>query len=116
MRRVAHDNPAALPVLLLHGWQASADLNFAPLFGPLSELHPVIAPDLRGHGRSLYPEEPFTIEDAADDAAALLADLGVARAVVLGYSLGTAVAQMMVARHRSLVAGIVLMGGELAPR
>jgi pimeloyl-ACP methyl ester carboxylesterase len=116
VRRVAHDDRAAVPVLLLHGWQASADLNFAPLFGPLSALHPVIAPDLRGHGRSLYPEEPFTIEDAADDAAAVLGDLGVAAAIILGYSLGTAVAQMMVARHRSVVAGIVLMGGELAPR
>lgn len=116
VRRAASDEEVALPVLLLHGWQASADLNFFPLFGRLSAAHPVIAPDLRGHGRSLYPEEPFTIEDAADDAAALLADLGVASAIVLGYSLGTAVAQMMVARHRAMVAGIVLMGGELAPR
>ena len=116
VRRVVPETGGALPVLLLHGWQATADLNFFPLYAPLGARRPLIAPDLRGHGRSLYPEEPFTLDDAADDAAALLADLGVSEAVVLGYSLGTAVAQTMVARHRSMVAGIVLMGGELAPR
>jgi pimeloyl-ACP methyl ester carboxylesterase len=104
-----------VPVLLLHGWQATADMNFFPLFEPLGQRHLVVAPDLRGHGRSLYPEEPFTIEAAADDAAALLAELDLPSAIVLGYSLGTAVAQMMVARHRSAVAGVVLMGGEFAP-
>ena len=104
-----------LPVLLLHGWQATADLNFFPLYGPIGGERVLIAPDLRGHGRSLYPEEPFTLEDAADDAAALLRDLGVARAVVLGYSIGTAVAQTLVARHPDLVAALVLVGGEFAP-
>jgi pimeloyl-ACP methyl ester carboxylesterase len=116
VRRCGPGNAAsAPPVLLLHGWQATADTNFFPLYGPLGERRVVVAPDLRGHGRSLYPEEPFTLEDAADDAAALLHDLGIAHAVVLGYSLGTAVAQVMVHRHRSLVDGLVLMGGELAP-
>lgn len=111
------DGPAgAPPVLLLHGWQATADVNFFPLYAQLAAHHPVIAPDLRGHGRSFYPEEPFTIEDAADDAAALLVDLDVDQAIVVGYSLGTAVAQMMVARHRDRVAGVVLMGGEFAPQ
>ena len=104
------------PVLLIHGWQATADLNFFPLYEPLGRRHPVIAADLRGHGRSTYPEEPFTIEDAADDNAALLDDLGIESAIVVGYSLGTAVTQMMVGRHPERVAGIVLVGGELAPR
>lgn len=113
--RRANGPVGALPVLLLHGWQATADVNFLPLYAALAEAHAVIAPDLRGHGRSFYPEEPFTIEDAADDAAALLTDLGIKRAIVVGYSLGTAVAQMMVSRHRARVAGLVLMGGEFAP-
>jgi len=104
------------PVLLIHGWQATADLNFFPLFEPLDAHHTVVAADLRGHGRSTYPEDGFTIEDAADDNAALLEALGIESAIVVGYSLGTAVAQMMVARHPERVAGIVLAAGELAPR
>jgi len=105
----------AVPVLLIHGWQATADLNFFPLFAPLSERHLVIAPDLRGHGRSLYPEAPFTMDAAADDQAALLRHLHIPRAIIVGYSLGTAVAQTMAERHPALVSGLVLAGGEFAP-
>ena len=38
-------------VLLLHGWTASADLNFFPVYAGLSDSYRVIALDLRGHGR-----------------------------------------------------------------
>ena len=108
------DAPAdAVPVLLVHGWQATADLNFFPLYAPLAHRHPVIAADLRGHGRSVYPETDFTLEDAADDHAALLRHLGIQRAIIAGYSIGTAVTQVLVERHPDLVAGIVLAAGEL---
>jgi len=113
--RRSGDLAGAVPILLLHGWQATSDINFYPVFGPLGESHAIIAPDLRGHGRSLYPEEAFSIDDAADDCAALLVDLGVSRVIVVGYSLGTMVAQTLVERHPELVAGLVLMAGELAP-
>jgi pimeloyl-ACP methyl ester carboxylesterase len=114
--RLVDGPPAGGVALLIHGWQATADLNFHPLFASLGQSHRVIAPDLRGHGRSLYPEEPFTLEDAADDLAALLVDLGIESATLVGYSIGTAVAQTMAHRHPGLVAGMVLIGGELAPR
>src|SRR4051794_21402032 len=107
--------PGSVPVVLLHGWMATADLNFFPLFGPLGERHRVIAPDLRGHGRSVFPQQPVTLEDAADDVAALMRDLDTGPAIVVGYSLGTAVTQTLVARDPDLVAGIVLAGGELHP-
>lgn len=112
--RRAEGPPDATPLLLLHGWQATADVNFWPLYESLAEHRTVLAFDLRGHGRSFLPEEPFSIEAAADDAAALLDFLGVEHAVVAGYSLGTAVAQTMVARHRSRVRALVLMAGLLA--
>jgi len=107
---------AGTPVVLIHGWQATADLNFHPLFAPLGMQRSVIAADLRGHGRSLLPEQGFTLEDAADDHAALLDELGIDCAIVVGYSLGTAVAQVLVDRHPSRVEAIVLAGGEVAPR
>jgi 3-oxoadipate enol-lactonase len=113
--RTADGASDAIPVVLIHGWQATADMNFFPLYQPLASRHPVIAADLRGHGRSLYPETQFTLEDAADDNAALLPHLGITRAIVVGYSIGTAVTQVLVDRHPDLVAGIVLIGGELRP-
>ncbi|HEV7536041.1 MAG TPA: alpha/beta fold hydrolase, partial [Acidimicrobiia bacterium] len=42
--------PGAPPVLLLHGWTVSADLNFFALYRELAERHRVVALDHRGHG------------------------------------------------------------------
>ena len=102
-------------MLLIHGWQATADLTWFSVFEAFGGTRSLVAADLRGHGRSLYPETPFTLEDAADDHAALLTDLGIERVVVVGYSIGSAVAQVLVERHPHLVAGMILLGGELAP-
>ena len=100
------DGPA---VLLLHGWMFSADLNWWRAYGPLERAgYRVLALDHRGHGRGLRTQEPFRLTDCADDAAALLRHLGVARALVAGYSLGGAVAQLLARDHPDLVEGLVL--------
>ncbi|MDP9340519.1 MAG: alpha/beta hydrolase [Actinomycetota bacterium] len=104
----ASEGGEGVPVLLLHGWMASADLNWFLLFHELSRHHPVIAPDLRGHGRGIRSHRPFSLEDCADDAAALLRHLGVERALVVGYSMGGPVAMLVWQRHPELVAGLVL--------
>src|SRR5271165_355420 len=80
--------PAAPAVLLLHGFTVSADLNFFPAYASLAESYRVIALDLRGHGRGMRSAEPFTLEDCADDAAALLGQLGTGPVIVVGYSMG----------------------------
>ena len=103
----------ALPVLLLHGWTASADLNFFSAYGPLMRDRRVIALDHRGHGRGLRSEERFALTDCADDAAAVLAVLGVDRAVAVGYSMGGPVAMLLAQRHPDLVGGIVVQATAL---
>lgn len=96
-------------VLLLHGWTASADLNFFACFGPLHDAgFRVVAPDHRGHGRGLRTRRPFRMRDVADDAAALLEVLAVPRAIAVGYSMGGAVAQLLWRRHPARVGGLVL--------
>ena len=103
------DGPAGAPtVLLLHGWTASADLQFWALYERLGRSHPFVAPDHRGHGRGLRSAEPFTIEAAADDAAALVVALGVGPVIALGYSMGGPVALALAKRHPHLVSGLVL--------
>jgi pimeloyl-ACP methyl ester carboxylesterase len=105
--RVLEGPEHELPVVLLHGWTATADLNFLSLYDSLRGRRTVVAPDLRGHGRGLLSEESFSLEDCADDTAALLAELGIERTLVVGYSMGTAVTQLLIARHPDLVAGAV---------
>jgi 3-oxoadipate enol-lactonase len=92
----------AAAVLLLHGWTLSADLNFFALYDQLAGYR-VIALDHRGHGRGMRSRQAFTLEDCADDAAALLDLLGVSPAVVVGFSMGGAVAMLLWSRHRKRV-------------
>jgi 3-oxoadipate enol-lactonase len=106
VRDTGGDGP---PVLLLHGWMFSADLNWYCTYGPLEEAgYRVIALDHRGHGRGLRGPEPFRLKDCADDAAALLAHLKVQPAIVVGYSMGGPIASLLARDHPRLVSGLIL--------
>ena len=95
--------------MLLHGWMATGGLNWFPSFAPLVEAgFRVIAPDHRGHGRGLRDGGRFRLADCADDVAAVLDQLDVPSAVVVGYSMGGPVAQLVWHRHRERVDGLVL--------
>ncbi|QGG94695.1 alpha/beta fold hydrolase [Actinomarinicola tropica] len=98
----------APPLLLLHGWTATADLNFYAMFPELAGRYHVLAMDHRGHGRGIRSSARFRLEDCADDAAALLEVLDVPPAIVVGYSMGGPVAQLLWRRHRERVEGLVL--------
>jgi pimeloyl-ACP methyl ester carboxylesterase len=108
LRDTGGDGPA---VMLLHGWIASADLNWRTTYGDLTEAgYRVLAIDHRGHGRGLRQLEPFRLADCAGDAAAALRELGVAPALVVGYSMGGAIAQLVARDHLDVVSGLVLSG------
>lgn len=95
-------------VLLLHGWTATAGLNWFPSFAPLARRYRVIALDHRGHGRGIRSRRRFRLEDCADDAIALADELGIDRVVPCGYSMGGPVAQLVWRRHPDRVEGLVL--------
>jgi 3-oxoadipate enol-lactonase len=106
--RAIEVDAAAPTLLLLHGWTATADLNWWACYGPLAARFNVVAIDHRGHGRGIRDDRPFTLEDAADDAAALVHELGLRSVVAVGYSMGGPVATLLWQRHRALVDGLVL--------
>ena len=96
-------------VVLVHGWALSADLNWFPgSYEVAARYGRVIAPDVRGHGRGLRSEKPFTLEAAADDIAALIDSVSTAPAVIVGYSMGGSLAMLCAARHPEVVGGLVL--------
>ena len=70
--------------------------------------HRRIGFDKRGHGLSATPATGWTVEDLADDVAALMDHLGVARAVIAGCSVGGMVAMAMAIRHRARCRALVL--------
>jgi 3-oxoadipate enol-lactonase len=95
-------------LLLLHGWTANADLNWFRSYDALGRRYRVVALDHRGHGRGIRSRRPFRLRDCADDAAALIAELGCGPVVAVGYSLGGPVAQFLWRRHPEVVRGLVL--------
>ncbi len=95
-------------ILLLHGWTATADLNWISCYSGLAEHFNVVALDHRGHGRGLQSDEPFRLADCADDVAALVDVLGLDQVIAVGYSMGGPIAQLLWQRHTDVVAGLVL--------
>ncbi len=100
--------PGAPALVLLHGWTATADLNWWATYQPLAENFRVIALDHRGHGRGIRSRHPFRLEQCADDVAALAHELGLRRIVPVGYSMGGPIAQLVWRRHPGLVGALVL--------
>lgn len=68
----------------------------------------VIAPDMRGFGTSDLGQGQGSIADMADDVAALMDDLGIAKATVGGLSMGGYVSLAFAARHRDRLEGLIL--------
>ena len=113
LRMHYHVQGAGPLVVLLHALGSCADdwaLQFPALTGAgLSRSYTVLAPDLRGHGRTGKPAGPYTIPQMADDVAALMARLETGRACVVGLSLGGLVAQALAIGHPGRVRSLVLV-------
>src|SRR5688500_3022732 len=104
---VAYDEVGTgMPVVLLHGFPHNRSL-WAPQTSALLEHGRCIAPDLRGFGES-GREGPYSMEQYAADVVALLASLGIDRAVVGGLSMGGYVALALWRAKPEIVRALVL--------
>jgi pimeloyl-ACP methyl ester carboxylesterase len=99
----------ALPLLLSHGFSASAAM-WQPNLPVLAADRAVITWDMRGHGRSGSPADPAQYSEAATvaDMAAVLDHLGVGRAVIGGLSLGGYMSLAFWLAHPDRAAALVL--------
>lgn len=102
------------PVLVvIHGGLGFDHGYLKPGLSALRDQAQLIYVDLRGQGRSGRPPlETCTLEQMADDVAALCAYLGVGRVHVFGHSAGGFVAMHLALRHPALVRGLVLCGSS----
>jgi pimeloyl-ACP methyl ester carboxylesterase len=104
------DHGAGTPVLLLHGWPDSARLWRHQVPALTEAGYRVIAPDLRGFGRSSRPVDvaAYKLRNSVADVNALLDALGIEQAHVVGHDWGAALAWLtamfLPKRVRSLTA------------
>jgi pimeloyl-ACP methyl ester carboxylesterase len=95
------------PVILLHGGLAS-HLACRAFAAPLAQRFRLITPDLRASGQSRWAG-PLTWDQLADDVAALMRQLGLARAAIGGVSAGAGCAVRVALRHPALTAALLLL-------
>lgn len=95
------------PLVLVHGSWGDHD-NWAPVVPGLAAHFRVVAYDRRGHSRSERPAGQGSIHEDADDLAALIENLGLAPAHVVGNSGGSAVALDLAARRPELFRTLVV--------
>ncbi len=102
-----HGSPTGVPLVLLHGGGSTIDVTFGRMLPLLARTRRVIAVEEQGHGRTTDRAAPVRFETSADDVAALLRHLGIARADLLGFSNGASVGLQVAIRHPELVRSLV---------
>jgi pimeloyl-ACP methyl ester carboxylesterase len=96
-------------VVLLHGAFMTITNNWNGWIGELAKTRKVIAVEMQGHGRTADIDRDITNENLADDVAALLEQLKIPRADLIGYSMGGAVAMQCAIRHPDKVRKVVVI-------
>jgi pimeloyl-ACP methyl ester carboxylesterase len=102
------DAGAGPPLVLLHGGGSTVETTFGKIMPKLARSHRVIAPEEQGHGHTPDLDRPLTFEQMADDTAALLGQLGIHDADILGFSNGGMVALQLAIRHPGLVHRLII--------
>jgi 3-oxoadipate enol-lactonase len=102
------EGPADAPTLVLSNSLGSTVAMWDPQMSDLTEHFSVVRYDLRGHGASPVPPDPYEITDLGADVLALLDRMGVARAHLCGLSIGGMVSMWTAANAPDRVDRLVL--------
>ncbi len=99
------------PLVLLHGNLSTIGTSFGKVLPKLASTRRIIAVEQQGHGHTADIDRPFSLEQWAQDTAALLGHLKIEQADFFGYSSGGAVALEIALRSPALVRKLVWAGG-----
>jgi len=102
------------PLVLINGWTGDHGI-FTPQIAHFAQSRRVVAVNLRGHGASDAPVQEYTPEGFADDIAWQCGQLGLEDPVVIGHSLGGAIALELCGRYPDLAAGVVMIDSIVMP-
>jgi pimeloyl-ACP methyl ester carboxylesterase len=94
------------PIVVLHGAYMNIP-SMGAIIPMLAKTHKVYAVELQGHGRTTDIDRPITYQNLADDVAAFMDAVGLPKADVFGYSMGSAAALQLAIRHPEKVNKLV---------
>jgi glycosyltransferase involved in cell wall biosynthesis/pimeloyl-ACP methyl ester carboxylesterase len=95
-------------LLLLHGIAANSEVCWSRVVPVLTDLYDIVAIDCYGHGSHLGPRRSFSLEEFARDINNAILEMGISDCIVVGHSLGGAVAQLLLANeHATSYSGVV---------
>jgi len=100
--------PKSPPLLLINGWTGDHRI-FTPQIDHFAKSRRVVATNLRGHGASDAPQQEYTPLGFADDIAWQCGQLGLQKPVVIGHSMGGAIALELCARYPDLALGLLMI-------
>ena len=100
------------PILLIPGGSADKNAWDPSFISDLSSNHTVIVADTRGVGNTTIGSKPYTVDQLANDTAGLLDALKIQNANVLGYSLGSYIAQQLALTYPEKVSRLILAGAS----
>ncbi len=100
------------PILLISGGSADKNAWDPSFISDLSSNHTVIVFDNRGVGNTTIGSQPYTIEQLANDTAGLIDALNIPKANVLGYSLGSYIAEQLTITNPEKVNRLILAGAS----
>ena len=100
------------PILLVSGGSADKNAWDPSFISDLSSNHTVIVFDTRGVGNTTIGSKPYTMEQLANDTAGLLDALKIQNANVLGYSLGSYIAEQLTITNPEKVDRLILAGAS----
>src|SRR3954463_12170343 len=110
IRVVERGDPAAPPIVLVHGWGCTVYVFRFNIPALADAGYRVVALDLKGHGLSDKPNDPaeYTIDALVEHLREVLDALGVERPVLAGHSLGGTLIYHFAAKHpnRALALGL----------
>jgi pimeloyl-ACP methyl ester carboxylesterase len=102
-----HGEGSGPPLLLLPGGGSTIDVTYGRVLPLLARHRQVIALEEQNHGRTSHRDIPERFTTSADDAAALLAHLGIDKADIMGFSNGASVALQVAIRHPAVVRKLI---------
>jgi len=105
---VIEQGSGPLTLVLLHYFGGSA-MEWQSVMAQLSDRYRCIAIDLRGHGDSDSPETGYSVDDMADDVAAVLREKNTVSFVLIGHSMSGKVAMALAARQPSGLQSLLLL-------